>query len=61
MVQPLSRTGFHGDIYPVNPHAAAIAGFAEGELDLNPIFALPPGQGRRIADARIRVESNVSR
>ena len=25
------------------------------ELDLNPIFALPPGQGCRIADARIRV------
>ncbi len=27
------------------------------ELDLNPIFALPPGQGCRIVDARIRVES----
>jgi acetyl coenzyme A synthetase (ADP forming)-like protein len=26
------------------------------ELDLNPIFALPPGQGCVIADARIRVE-----
>jgi acetyl coenzyme A synthetase (ADP forming)-like protein len=26
-----------------------------GELDLNPIFALPPGQGCVIADARIRV------
>jgi acetyl coenzyme A synthetase (ADP forming)-like protein len=26
-----------------------------GELDLNPIFALPPGQGCRIVDARIRV------
>lgn len=26
------------------------------ELDLNPIFALPPGQGCRIVDARIRVE-----
>jgi acyl-CoA synthetase (NDP forming) len=26
------------------------------ELDLNPIFALPPGQGCRIADARIRVK-----
>ncbi|NGZ10821.1 MAG: hypothetical protein CV088_15785 [Nitrospira sp. LK70] len=25
------------------------------ELDLNPIFALPPGQGCRIVDARIRV------
>lgn len=25
------------------------------ELDLNPVFALPPGQGCRIADARIRV------
>jgi hypothetical protein len=25
------------------------------ELDLNPIFALPPGQGCRIADARILV------
>jgi len=25
------------------------------ELDFNPIFALPPGQGCRIADARIRV------
>lgn len=27
------------------------------ELDLNPIFALPPGEGCRIVDARIRVES----
>jgi acyl-CoA synthetase (NDP forming) len=26
-----------------------------GELDLNPVFALPPGQGCRIVDARIRV------
>jgi acetyl coenzyme A synthetase (ADP forming)-like protein len=26
------------------------------ELDLNPIFALPPGRGCRIVDARIRVE-----
>jgi hypothetical protein len=25
------------------------------ELDLNPIFALPPEQGCRIVDARIRV------
>jgi len=25
------------------------------EIDLNPLFALPPGQGCRIADARIRV------
>jgi acyl-CoA synthetase (NDP forming) len=25
------------------------------ELDLNPIFALPPGQGCKIVDARIRV------
>jgi acyl-CoA synthetase (NDP forming) len=25
------------------------------ELDLNPIFALPPGQGCRIVDARIRI------
>lgn len=28
------------------------------ELDLNPIFALPPGQGyNKIMDARIRVEN----
>jgi acyl-CoA synthetase (NDP forming) len=27
------------------------------ELDLNPIFALSPGEGCRIVDARIRVES----
>jgi acyl-CoA synthetase (NDP forming) len=27
------------------------------ELDLNPIFALPPGHGCQIVDARIRVES----
>ena len=26
------------------------------ELDLNPIFALPPGQGCKIVDARIRVK-----
>ena len=26
------------------------------ELDLNPIFGLPPGQGCVVADARIRVE-----
>jgi acetate---CoA ligase (ADP-forming) len=25
------------------------------ELDLNPVFALPPGQGCRIVDARIRI------
>ena len=30
------------------------------ELDLNPIFALPPGQGCRIVDARIRVEHRNS-
>jgi acyl-CoA synthetase (NDP forming) len=27
------------------------------ELDLNPVIALPPGQGCRIADARIRVKA----
>jgi acyl-CoA synthetase (NDP forming) len=26
------------------------------ELDLNPVFALPPGQGCRIVDARVRVD-----
>ena len=31
------------------------------ELDLNPIFALPPGQGCKIVDARVRVETNVLR
>jgi len=31
------------------------------ELDLNPVFALPPGQGCLIADARIRVESEKSK
>jgi hypothetical protein len=31
------------------------------ELDLNPIFALPPGQGYRIVDARIRVGRSVAR
>ena len=31
------------------------------ELDLNPIFALPPGQGCRIVDARIRVGLSASR
>jgi len=30
------------------------------ELDLNPIFALPPGQGCRIVDARVRVEAPES-
>ena len=29
------------------------------ELDLNPIFALPEGQGCRIVDARIRVEKSL--
>jgi hypothetical protein len=28
------------------------------EIDLNPIFALPPGGGARIADARIRVATD---
>ncbi len=32
-----------------------------GELDLNPIFALPPGQGCRIVDARIRLETRTQR
>ncbi len=26
-----------------------------GEIDLNPVFAFPPGQGCRVADARVRV------
>ncbi|MBM4133567.1 MAG: GNAT family N-acetyltransferase [Nitrospira sp.] len=30
------------------------------ELDLNPVFALPPGQGCRIVDARIKVEPSLS-
>ncbi len=30
------------------------------ELDLNPIFALPPGEGCRIVDARIRVEGSAN-
>lgn len=30
------------------------------ELDLNPIFALPPGQGCRIVDARIRLKLRTS-
>jgi acetate---CoA ligase (ADP-forming) len=29
-----------------------------GELDFNPIFALPPGQGCRIVDARIRLKGD---
>lgn len=29
--------------------------WAAMELDLNPIFALPPGQGCRTVDARIRI------
>ena len=29
------------------------------ELDLNPIFALPPGQGCKIVDARVRVDTNL--
>ena len=29
------------------------------ELDLNPVLALPPGQGCRIVDARIRIEADV--
>ncbi len=31
------------------------------ELDLNPVIALPPGQGCRIIDARMRVEAPESR
>ena len=31
------------------------------ELDLNPIFAMPPGQGCKIVDARIRVKSPLVR
>lgn len=30
------------------------------ELDFNPIFALAPGEGCRIADARIRVNSSAT-
>jgi acyl-CoA synthetase (NDP forming) len=30
------------------------------ELDLNPVMALPPGQGCRIADARIRVGTSYA-
>jgi acetyl coenzyme A synthetase (ADP forming)-like protein len=32
-----------------------------GELDLNPVFALPPGQGCRVADARILVRPERQR
>jgi acyl-CoA synthetase (NDP forming) len=28
-----------------------------GEVDLNPVFALPPGQGCRVADARVQVRT----
>jgi acyl-CoA synthetase (NDP forming) len=31
------------------------------EVDLNPILAMPPGQGCRIIDARIRLEKNAPR
>jgi acyl-CoA synthetase (NDP forming) len=31
------------------------------EVDLNPILAMPPGQGCRIVDARIRLEKNAPR
>jgi len=31
------------------------------ELDLNPIFALAPGEGYRIVDARIRVAGSAVR
>jgi acyl-CoA synthetase (NDP forming) len=31
------------------------------ELDLNPIFALPEGQGCKIVDARIRVSTKATR
>jgi acetate---CoA ligase (ADP-forming) len=31
------------------------------ELDLNPVFALAPGEGCRVADARIRVEARTGR
>jgi acetyl coenzyme A synthetase (ADP forming)-like protein len=31
------------------------------EMDLNPILAMPPGQGCRIIDARIRLEKNAPR
>jgi acyl-CoA synthetase (NDP forming) len=31
------------------------------ELDLNPIIALPPGQGCKIVDARIRIEASRPR
>lgn len=31
------------------------------ELDLNPIFAFPPGQGCRIVDARIRLQQGATR
>ena len=30
------------------------------EIDLNPIFALPLGQGCRIVDARIKVSAEAS-
>ena len=30
------------------------------ELDLNPVFALPEGQGCKIVDARIRIDSSAS-
>jgi acyl-CoA synthetase (NDP forming) len=32
-----------------------------GEIDLNPIFSFPPGEGCQIADARVRVRPVASR
>jgi Universal stress protein family len=42
--------------YPSHWRVNSISDDRPSSLDLNPIFALPPEQGRQITDARIRVE-----
>jgi acetyl coenzyme A synthetase (ADP forming)-like protein len=51
-----------GDIEAIEEALLRVARLVEevpeiAELDINPLFALPPGQGCRIVDARIRVKA----
>ncbi len=58
-------TGYRGqpaaDIKAIEDVVLRLSHLAEAipeisELDLNPVFALPEGQGSKIVDARIRIE-----
>lgn len=56
---PADRPALEDALLRVSALAEAVPEIRE--LDLNPLFALPPGEGARIVDVRIRVEGEPDR